>query len=276
MKVKKFRLHFTLTTKILIIFSALSVVSMAVVGFLALINMRDVNDYALSSNTTLGKIAMSDRTNAIENIAAQIIEQKARDIAKQCEIYMKSHPNMRLADLQKSTDFQKIAVQSVGKTGYTALTDYAILTCRFHISPKIVNLDLHTLSKKLPGFWNVMKTTQGSKESFGYYNWEEPDGSIRKKYMHIIPIEAKTADKIGMTVASTTYIDEFSSPVELIKSKITVAIQNNKGHIEKQINNIQNTFIGMFIIILLLLVAGLASLLSRTITQPINTELHSK
>ena len=269
MKTKKFWSGFSLTTKILVIFLTLSVVSLVVVGYLSFINMWEVSDYVLKSSTALGKIAISDSTNVIEDLGAQIIEQKSRDVVKQCEIYIKSHPNMRLTDLQKSTEFQKIAVQPVGKTGYTALTDYAILTCRFHISPRIINLDLHNLAKKLPGFWGVMSLSQGGKESFGYYDWEEPDGSIRKKYMHIIPIKAKTADGIEMSVAATTYIDEFSKPVETIKSKIFATIQDNKKRINKQINNAQNTFIGIFIVILLLLVAGLASLLSRTITRPI-------
>lgn len=262
-------MHFSLTTKILIIFLVLSMVSLVVVGSFSFINMWKVSDYVLKSSTALGEIAISDSTNVMENLGAQIIEQKSRDVVKQCEIYIKSHPNMRLTDLQKSTEFQKIAVQPVGKTGYTALIEYAIPACRFHINPKIVNLDLHTLAKKLPGFWGVMSLCQEGKESFGYYDWEEADGSIKKKYMHIIPIKAKTADGIEMSMAATTYIDEFSKPVEAIKGKMSASIQKNKEHIEKQINDTQNTFIGIFITILLLLVAGLASLLSRTITQPI-------
>ncbi len=68
MKFGKIKLwsKFNLTTKILIVFLALSIVSLAIVGSLALINIHRVGDYALESSTSLGDRAVSDSTNALE------------------------------------------------------------------------------------------------------------------------------------------------------------------------------------------------------------------
>ena len=60
------------------------------------------------------------------------IEQKAVDIGKQIEIYMLSNPEMTLDDLMDDPYFQAIAVQKIGKTGYTAVVDSKTFVIYFH------------------------------------------------------------------------------------------------------------------------------------------------
>ena len=141
--------------------------------------------------------------------AKDAIKQKAEDVARQIEIYIKLNPDKTVKDLQADQYFQEIAVQGVGKTGYTAVTDYETLTCRFHSNPTIVDLELHNLAEKLPGFWSVMSKTKGGIEAEGIYDWEEADGSMREKYMYISLVDANTADGVGLHVAATTYLDEY-------------------------------------------------------------------
>ncbi|MBU1199578.1 MAG: hypothetical protein KKE98_00885 [Nanoarchaeota archaeon] len=141
--------------------------------------------------------------------AEDSIKQKAIDVARQIEIYLHSYPDKTLKDLQDDAYFQEIAVQPVGKTGYTAITDYETLTCRFHKNPAIVDVDLSNLAEKLPGFWGVMSRTKGGVEADGVYDWEEADGSIKQKYMYIAIVNAKTADDVGLHIAATTYLDEY-------------------------------------------------------------------
>ncbi|MBU1110592.1 HAMP domain-containing protein [Patescibacteria group bacterium] len=157
--------------------------------------------------------------NKLDLQAAQRIQQIAQTTAQQIESYIKTYPNKTIKDLQNDPVFQKIAVQQVGKTGYTALTDYNTLTCRFHTNPAIVDIDLHTLAEKLPGFWSVMSRTQGGKDAEGFYDWEEADGTITKKYMYIAVIGVKTADNVGLHTAATTYLDEFGSTMEELEDK---------------------------------------------------------
>ena len=141
--------------------------------------------------------------------AQKAIKQKAEDVAKQVEIYIKSNPELTVLDLQNDSYFQNIAVQPVGKIGYTALTDYNTLICKFHKNPAIINLQLKTLAEKLPGFWSIMSKTKGGYEAEGTYDWEEADGTIKQKYMYIALVNAKTADGVGLSVAATTYLDEY-------------------------------------------------------------------
>jgi len=267
-EVRKPELRLRIRTKMLLAFLGLSLISLALFGYVALSNMKGLGDYALESSASLGESAANDATNALETLGAAIIEQKAEDVARQCAIYVNAHPDMTVADLQASAEFQEIAVQPVGETGYTALTNYETLICRFHVSPSIIDFDLHGLAQTLPGFWEIMEGSQGGRDSFGYYDWQEQDGSIRKKYMFITPIEAQTADGVGMTVAATTYIDEFSKPVEETEKKIAAAALDVNERINAEINNTRHTFIGV-LIAMILVVSGVSFLLSRAITNPI-------
>ncbi|MDA3840149.1 MAG: transporter substrate-binding domain-containing protein [Patescibacteria group bacterium] len=154
------------------------------------------------------------------------IKQKAEDVAKQVEIYLRGNPEMTVKDFQEDPYFQKIAVQLVGKTGYTAVTDYNTLVARYHTNPAIVDLDLHTLKNKLPGFWDVMSKSEGGLVSDGVYAWEEADGTITQKYMYIAIVDAKTADGIGLSVAATTYLDEYEK--EFIEPDQDLVQKNNE------------------------------------------------
>jgi len=150
-----------------------------------------------------------------ETFSELSIKLKAIQVAREIENYILEHPEKTLKDLQNDSYFQKIAVQPVGRTGYTAVTDYDTLTCRFHKNPEIVDINLHTLSGKLPGFWSIMSKTEGGKEAAGVYDWEEADGSIKKKYMYITIINTKTADGVGLSIAATTYPGEYDiKPVQ--------------------------------------------------------------
>lgn len=152
--------------------------------------------------------------------AKKAIRTQAENVAKQIKIYIQLNPKATVEDLQNDPYFQEIAVQRVGKTGYTAVSDYDKLIARFHENPAIVDLELSTLSEKLPGFWDIMRRTKGGYEAEGIYDWEENDGSIRKKYMYIAIVDAKTADNIGLHVAATTYLDEYEEKTSEISEKM--------------------------------------------------------
>ncbi len=188
-----------------------------------------------------------------ESFAEKSIRQKAENVAKQIEIYIQSNPEKTIHDLQNDSYFQEITVQQVGKTGYTAVTDYDTLTCRFHSNPKIVDMDLHNLAEKLPGFWSIMSKTEWGKVAEGIYDWEEADGSIKQKYMYIAIVDAKTAEGVGLSVAATTYLDEYEEEEnnpdskEFIDSKLDIL----SDKIDTRLENIEND---------LLFISGLSDL----------------
>ncbi|MBW2123316.1 MAG: HAMP domain-containing protein [Deltaproteobacteria bacterium] len=115
--------------------------------------------------------------------------------------------------MRANSELRRIAVQPVGKTGYTAVHDSKGIN-QFHKNPKIVGMNLSKLSAKYPDFWRILEKSL-SGDSYGYYNWPEADGTVRSKYMYIAPVRGT-----DLRVAATTYIDEFSAPARQIKEKL--------------------------------------------------------
>ncbi|MDP2750330.1 MAG: hypothetical protein Q8O89_05860, partial [Nanoarchaeota archaeon] len=183
--------------------------------FTSFIHNKKNNLNFIVESLAVGDLLDSSVKNDAEGVKTRIrlLSQKA---AEQAGEYIRTHPNMTVKDLQNDSVFQKIAVQPVGRTGYTALTDVSTLINRFHKNPKIVGTDLSLLSKSLPAFWGVMSKSRYGQEAEGFYDWKEADGSIRQKYMHIQPIDAVTADNVTMNVAATTYVDEYSSSLAVL------------------------------------------------------------
>ncbi len=170
----------------------------------------------LSHSPSLQEILTLKKTDAAL-IAKEKITKKAQAVSAEINNYIKANPEKTIFDLQNDKNFQKIAVQPVGKSGYTAVTDYDTLINRFHTNPKIVNLDLHELAEKLPTFWNIMSRTEGGHTASGYYDWREADGNLKEKYMYIDIVKSRTADNVGLSVAATTYLDEYGPEIKVTK-----------------------------------------------------------
>jgi sigma-B regulation protein RsbU (phosphoserine phosphatase) len=262
-KEKKFK--FRIMTKMLVAFLGISITALLFSGYIALKDIKDIGKYAIGSSTSLGESAIKDSASALEGLGEKILEQKARDVALQCEIYMKSHSELTIADLQANPAFQKIAVQSIGTTGYTILYEKKTGIMRFHRNAAFVDFEPHQLSTKLPSFWNIYQSTLDGSSRGGYYNWQDPDGTIRQKYMYMVPIK-----DTNYMVAATTYIDEFSKPVKETQKKISTAAVKISSHIDERITQTRDTFTDFFII-LIVFVVFLSIFLSRMITLPIST-----
>lgn len=151
------------------------------------------------------------KNNPISNfaLASNSIEQRAKSVALQIEKYLKDNPGLTLEILQDDPEFQNIAVQLVGATGYTAVHEAETLINRFHVNPKIINLDLRALEEKLPEFWSIIEKNQQGRDGEGFYDWQEADGSVKRKFMYTAIVKETTADNISLGIAATTYLDEF-------------------------------------------------------------------
>lgn len=261
-------MKFTLLKKLLILLIVLIVIPLVIISYSTIKGANKIGETALTNAKSMNDESLKDTKEILNNLGAQIIRQKAIDVAKQIEIFINDHPSMTIAQLQADQTFSALAVQPVGQTGYTALTDVNSLVCYFHSNPKIANTDLHNLSTKLPGFWSVMFKSQGGYESEGFYDWAEADGSMKQKYMYIAIVKAKTADNIQLSVAATTYIDEFSKPIVQVENKNASTLQSmvvkTKNFTSKMTN--QNALL-LIVTILLAFVIGI--IFSRSITNPI-------
>jgi len=257
--------EWSIATKILITFLGLSVVSMCVIGLIALANIRGLGSYALETSTSLGESAIQDSTAHLNKLGEEIIQQTAKDVAKQVEMYLNNRPEMTLADMRSNAELREIVVQSVGTTGYTTIIDPSNFVIVIHKFPE-QEKNISSLKDILPSFWALIESSVGGQASSGYYDWLEVDGSINQKYASIVPI--RTFNGETLTLWATTYITEFSMPAEETKKEINAAIWDSSNYINENVSDIQNIFIIIFTI-LVLVVIGLALLLSRVITSPI-------
>jgi signal transduction histidine kinase len=251
-------------TKILVLFLGLSMISMGVIGYVSIVNIRGLGNYALETSSNLGNSAIQDSTAHLNKLGEEIIKQKATDVAKQVELYLKTRTAMTIADMRADNELRQIVVQPVGSTGYTTLIDPVNAVIIIHKYPE-QEKNLDSLRTVLPTFWELLKASIG-KVASGYYDWLEVNGAITQKYASIVPI--KNPGGSSLTLWATTYITEFSVPTEQTKKEINAAIQESSNYINKSVSDVQEAFSIIFTA-LLIFVIGLALLLARLITSPI-------
>lgn len=182
--------------------------------------MAAASTFYLRQLDSLSELITLRSTEAVTSLAESIISDSANSVAKQVSLYLESNPAASSEELSKREDFTALAVQKVGKTGYTALYELpaadGIWRTWAHVNAKIIGIDMKKLEKPLgqnfPGFWAIYTGVEGGKESSGYYAWQDKDGSIRQKFMVSTPVPGTR-----YIVASTTYLDEFTLPIKALE-----------------------------------------------------------
>lgn len=212
-----------------------------------------------NSMSELGAASLKESTAALNKLGEQIIQQKAEDVAKQLEIQFRSiNKKIPMEKLRNDPALKELAVQKVGLTGYTAVHDDMAIN-HFHANPKLVGTDLHVLAPKLPEFWKILEASLGGKAFSGYYNWKEPDGKIRAKFMYTAPVKGTK-----LIVAATTYIDEFSKPALAITEKMNQTQQLYAAQYNKRFGLL------LFILtVVLFVLLGVIYLYSFSVVRPI-------
>ncbi len=207
MPVKK-TVKFGLFPKFLLSFILIAIIPMLLIEYLSFKGMRDFK-----------RDVVSQSKHIITELSSANIRQKAVDVSRQIEAYLRAKKNMNLEEIKKDPYLKAIAVQPVGRTGYTAVhtTDGVNI---FHKNPKIVGLDLHKLKGKFPNFWKILAKSLKGPAS-GYYKWKDIHGKVREKYMYCAPVKGT-----NLVVAATTYLDEFYGPINRLE---TAASTQQKG-----------------------------------------------
>ncbi len=176
--------------------------------------------------------------------------QKARDVAKQCEVYLRNHPTLEREDFFYDPEFSMLAVQVVGETGYTCLIQQPEpergqnWTIWAHPNPNIIGIDDIDMIRKALGphfedFFNLLSSSEGMREASGNYMWKDPDGKIREKYMAIAPINLEGQPFLLM---STAYIDEFTAKTEYLKD-----------YAQEKTAEIRNINVGVLLIVIIII-----------------------
>jgi predicted Zn finger-like uncharacterized protein len=202
---------FGLRPKMLLLFLILPMIILAGASLLYLWQLETVPDQLVREST-----------NMVNRMAEEKIAGTAASTAMQCKLYLASHPDLIREDFNEDMGFKTLAVQKVGTKGYTALYELpgadGIWRTWAHINAKIIGVDMNTLKKTLgenfSAFWKVYSGVKGGKTSQGYYTWRDTDGKFRDKFMVCVPIAGTR-----FVIAATSYVDEFTKPVELMQSR---------------------------------------------------------
>ncbi|MBN1189982.1 MAG: HAMP domain-containing protein [Dehalococcoidales bacterium] len=257
--------RWSIALKIVVTFLLLSIISMGIMGYFALVTIRDLGDYAIQTSSYLGESAITDSTAHLNSLGESMINQKANDVALQVSMYFSSKPPLTIEEMRNDPILRAIVVQPVGISGYTTLIDPQSSTIIIH-KYREQEKELSSLKESLPTFWELMKSSTNGRSTDGYYDWLEVDGSITNKFASIVPVNNKKGSEL--TLWATTYIEEFSLPAEETKKGIMAAIQVSSEYITNSVKQMQNTFIITFII-LVFVVIGLSLFLSWILTSPI-------
>ncbi len=200
-----------LRTKMILLFFVVPILCIAAAGWLYIQQLNDL------SNLITGRSA-----KIVNRMAEDLIEMKARTVARQVGIYLDAHPELPHTSFNDAPGFKEIAVQKVGKTGYTGVYELEEVDggCRTwaHVNPKLIGVDMRNLKESLGEyfgpFWSIWSGATREKPASGYYNWRDPDGKIRAKYAVCVPIQGTR-----FAVGATTYLDEFTNPVQTLQAQ---------------------------------------------------------
>jgi len=170
----------------------------------------------------LSALVTEESSKIVRKLGEDIIGESSKAVAKQCKLYLDSHPDLKKEEFNSNLGFRQIAVQKLGMTGYTALYERpgsdGVWRTWAHVNEKIIGIDMRKLEKPLgnnfPGFWKIYTGVKGGVEAKGYYSWQEKSGQFKDKYMVCTPVMGT-----NFVVAATTYLDDFTRPVKLIQTR---------------------------------------------------------
>ncbi|MGB8980628.1 MAG: HAMP domain-containing protein [Anaerolineales bacterium] len=200
-------------TRLFLAFLLLVVLPLAVVSSVGLNAIERVSD-----------LTLDESVQQMKDLGETSIRQKALDVAAQVQLYFEVHPEL-LSDHEAmiaDPNLAKLAVQPVGKTGYTALYDSEGVTW-FHSNPALVGADMHSFAATLPEFWAIFDASLDGTVVGSYYLWKDPDGSLREKYMECVPVR-----NTPFHIAATTYIDEFYAPINDTQEKALAIFEQTR------------------------------------------------
>ncbi len=261
-------MEWILRNKLLAVMLVISLIPLLIIGIISGLQIQTLEEMTSDQTRQVGEGALENATEALNSLGEEMIQRIALDVTRQVDIYLSAHPEMTIADLQKDPAFQEIVVQSVGKTGYTTAMDSATLINRFHKNAKNVGTDYHTMEASNPDFYGILLQGEGNRDSSGYYLWKDADGQMRPKYGYYSCTTRKTADGVTLRIGATTYIYEFSAPVEATGRQIHDTINQTTSMIQAHTAGVQAMLAGSFIVTALV-VLGIGFIFARSISTPI-------
>jgi HAMP domain-containing protein len=207
---KTSKLGMGLRVKMIILFMVIPLLLMTASAFLT---QRQLN--LLTSDIT------TESANIVKKMGERSVADIGKAVAAQCKLYLEANPGLKRENFADDPAFAKLAIQKVGKTGYTALSSVGPFTAWVHPNPKLKGVALSNVIKKLlgpnyPQFARIIAQADKGKNvtRSGYYLWKDRDGQMREKFMTLTPIAGT-----DFNIAATTYIHEFTGPIRALETR---------------------------------------------------------
>jgi HAMP domain-containing protein len=256
--------------KLLAMMLVLTLIPLGIMGYLALQDEKAIGANAVTNAQNMGTVATEESTKALNALGEQMIQQKSQDVAKQLDLYIRDHPSMTVVQLQADPAFSALAVQPVGKTGYTTVMDAKTLINRFHSNPKSVGTDYNTMATSNPAFYAILLKGGDNLDSSGYYDWKDTDGIMKPKFAYYSVLPTATADGVRFRVGATTWISEFSAPAKEMQQKLDASTQKTVTDIKTSTESMGSSNTVLMITLISMIVVVIASIAFATsISRPI-------
>jgi hypothetical protein len=181
--------------------------------------------------TTMGLLT-HESSIFVTRMAEEKIGELSVAIARQCRLYLLSHPELMKEDFNQDPGFKALAVQKVGLTGHSALYQMpgkdGVWRIWAHINPKLTAVDMNNLKqflgKSFAEFRKIYTGVKDGKQSRGYYTWQDKDARFRDKYMVCSPIAGTR-----FVIAASIDVAEFSKPARMMASNAKKTIDKARN-----------------------------------------------
>ncbi|MDL2286233.1 HAMP domain-containing protein [Desulfococcaceae bacterium OttesenSCG-928-F15] len=197
-----------LRTKMIILFL---IVPLSFLAILGVVSQRQMN--ALLNTFSKESVAIT------KAMAEDSVAEISRGVAKRVPMYLETHPDLEALDFNYDPEFRNIAIQRIGKTGYTVLIEKphageSEYHFRIWVHPDanfvLSGAPLEEMIRRMVGskFKPLFAEIMAGKEVRSNYLWQELNKDLREKFAILVPVEGT-----DFLIFASIYIDEFLAPV---------------------------------------------------------------
>lgn len=227
----------SLTAKLVGVLLSLALLPLILIAFISFVNISRVYNIFSFNMETIQQNTYQESKRIIEKLTQENIKEISQHVAHEIELYLLKHNKLKLKDLGKNAEFQKIALQKIGKNSYTSIH-------------QITGVENSQVIEAVPELKKLLEEHfNNGSEVGGFYDTPGFDGKIDKKFIYMIPIQTRTADGIQLGLKATASVDEYSGILSAINTKTSQILFQTRKDAKELLKNI---YVRQFIILSIL------------------------
>lgn len=196
--------HMTIRTQILLSFTAVIALTLALMTVFASIMVEDAVDEVTAANLDLSKSVMTSAGEAL-------VMHQARAVANELALMMSNRDITDYDGLRADNALRAVGTQDIladnGKSGYVDVYDKTGVAV-LHPNKKVEGRNFKEWSDKYPDMWRLVERSFDVSESSGYYSFLDTQNKTRRKFMSMIHVPGT-----NFIVVAAVYIDAYFNPV---------------------------------------------------------------